>query len=41
MLASDTKRLTRPEVKQVAKGVLEALNVMHEDGYIHAGNFTP
>jgi serine/threonine protein kinase len=41
MRASDTKRLTRPEVKEVAKGVLEALKVIHEDGYIHTGNLIP
>ncbi|KAF2871969.1 kinase-like domain-containing protein [Massariosphaeria phaeospora] len=34
--ASNAKRLTRPEVKHVAKGVLEALRVMHEDGCVHA-----
>lgn len=33
--ASNTKRLTRPEVKYVAKGVLEALKVLHEGGYVH------
>ncbi|KAF2272472.1 kinase-like protein [Westerdykella ornata] len=33
--ASNTKRLTRPEVKYVAKRVLEALKVLHSDGFVH------
>ncbi|MCJ1256399.1 hypothetical protein MMC24_004220 [Lignoscripta atroalba] len=33
--ASHTKRLTRPEVKYVAKRVLEALKVLHGDGFVH------
>lgn len=33
--ASATKKLTRPEVKYVTRRVLEALAVLHEDGYVH------
>ncbi|KAI1161900.1 serine/threonine protein kinase [Nemania serpens] len=32
---SKNKRLTRPEIKQVAKCVLEALRILHEDGLVH------
>jgi len=35
--ASVTKKLTRPEVKYVIRKVLEALVVLHEDGYVHTG----
>jgi len=35
--ASATQRLTGLEVKHVAKKVLEALKVLHEDGYVHTG----
>lgn len=35
--ASDTKRLTRPEVEYVARKVLEALSVLHGEGFVHAG----
>ena len=35
--ASNQKRLTRPEVKYVAKRVLEALSVLHEEGFVHTG----
>ncbi|EPE24109.1 Protein kinase-like (PK-like) [Glarea lozoyensis ATCC 20868] len=35
MRASAAKRLTTLEIKQVAKRVLEALNVLHEDGFVH------
>lgn len=35
--ASDNQRLNRREVKYVAKGVLKALAVLHEDGFVHAG----
>jgi serine/threonine protein kinase len=34
---SNNKRLTRPEIKQVARGVLEALRVLHKDGMVHTG----
>ncbi|KAI9833360.1 MAG: hypothetical protein M1819_003755 [Sarea resinae] len=33
--ASRKQRLTRQEIKYVAKNVLEALQVLHEDGYVH------
>ncbi|KAF1951620.1 kinase-like protein [Byssothecium circinans] len=33
--ASNMKRLERPEIKFVARGVLEALNIFHEAGYVH------
>ncbi|KXX77786.1 Serine/threonine-protein kinase PAK 4 [Madurella mycetomatis] len=32
---SKKKRLTRPEIKQVARCVLEALHVLHKDGMVH------
>lgn len=35
--ASAAQRLTRLEIKHVAKITLEALNVMHEDGFVHTG----
>jgi len=35
--ASRKQRLTRQEIKYVAKNVLEALYVLHEDGYVHTG----
>lgn len=35
--ASRKQRLTRSEIKYVAKNVLEALRVLHEDGYVHTG----
>jgi len=34
---SDRHRLTRPEIKQVAKYVLEALRTPHYDGMVHTG----
>jgi len=37
--ASDVKALTRPELKFVARCVLEALDVLHQDGVVHTGNF--
>ncbi|EPE32179.1 Protein kinase-like (PK-like) [Glarea lozoyensis ATCC 20868] len=33
--AAAAKRLTTSEIKLVAKRVLEGLNVIHEDGYVH------
>ncbi|RMZ84648.1 hypothetical protein DV737_g1232, partial [Chaetothyriales sp. CBS 132003] len=33
--ASRKQRLTRQEIKYVARNVLEALRVLHEDGYVH------
>ena len=38
---SNTKRLTRPEIKHMAKMVLRALNVLHSDGFVHTGTFHP
>jgi hypothetical protein len=35
--ASATRRLTRLEIRHVAKKVVEALQVLHEDGYVHTG----
>ncbi len=35
--ASSAKKLTRPEVKYVIRNVLETLQVLHEDGYVHTG----
>lgn len=35
--ASDKQRLTAPEVKFVAKKVLGALAVLHDEGFIHTG----
>lgn len=31
------KNLTRREIKYVSRCVLEALRVLHEDGYVHTG----
>ncbi|KAJ9237220.1 hypothetical protein DTO166G5_3616 [Paecilomyces variotii] len=33
--ASNKQRLTRPEVKYVAKKVLEALSTLHDEGFVH------
>ncbi|KAE8404319.1 kinase-like domain-containing protein [Aspergillus pseudonomiae] len=33
--ASNKQRLTRPEVKHVAKKVLQALSVLHDEGFVH------
>ena len=35
--ASRKQRLTRQEIKYIANNVLEALRVLHEDGYVHTG----
>ena len=35
--ASIKQKLNRTEVKYVSKRILEALNVLHEDGFVHAG----
>jgi serine/threonine protein kinase len=32
------KALTRNEIKYVSKRILEALKVLHDDGYVHTGN---
>ncbi|KAL1861716.1 hypothetical protein Daus18300_008685 [Diaporthe australafricana] len=34
--ASIEKKLNRTELKHVSRGVLEALSVMHSEGYVHA-----
>ncbi|KAH7371266.1 kinase-like domain-containing protein [Pyrenochaeta sp. MPI-SDFR-AT-0127] len=33
--ASNTRKLERSEIKFVARGVLEALNIFHEAGFVH------
>lgn len=35
---SNNERLSRQEIKQVAKAVLEALKVLHKDGLVHTGD---
>jgi len=35
--ASSSKRLGKPEIKFIAKRILEALRALHEDGYVHTG----
>ena len=35
--ASNIRRLLRPEVKYIAKGVLEALAVLHREEFVHTG----
>lgn len=37
--ASIKKTLNRKELKYVSKRILEALKVLHEDGYVHTGMF--
>ncbi|KAK3986835.1 kinase-like protein [Cladorrhinum sp. PSN332] len=32
---SDKKRLSRPEIKQVARSILEVLRLLHKDGMVH------
>lgn len=39
--ASNTQRLSRLEVKYVAKRVLEALSVLHNEGFVHTGIHPP
>ncbi|KAJ9232237.1 hypothetical protein DTO166G5_6390 [Paecilomyces variotii] len=36
--ASISKRLTSSEIKYVARGILEALKVLHEDGFVHTAD---
>lgn len=36
---SNKQRLSRPEIKQVAKAILQALQTLHEDGLVHTGMF--
>lgn len=38
--ASNVKTLEGSDVKFVAKRVLQAIQVLHEDGYTHTGMFT-
>lgn len=35
--ASNSKKLERVDVKFVARSILEALKMLHEDGYVHTG----
>ena len=35
--ASNSKRLEKSEIKQVAKGVLRGLRELHGEGYVHTG----
>lgn len=35
--ASIARKLTSPEIKYVARRILEALRVLHNDNYVHAG----
>lgn len=35
--ASDNKKLNQKELKYVSKRILEALNTLHEDGFVHTG----
>jgi hypothetical protein len=37
LVESKRKRLTRPEIKQVARCILEALLILHKDGMVHTG----
>lgn len=35
--ASSTRRFTTTEIKYIAKKVLQALEVLYEDGFVHTG----
>ncbi|KAL7620110.1 hypothetical protein AAE478_010660, partial [Parahypoxylon ruwenzoriense] len=35
LIESNKKLLSRPEIKQVAKNILEALSMLHRDGLAH------
>lgn len=35
--ASSAQKLTTPEVKYIAKRILEALKLLHADGFVHTG----
>lgn len=35
--ASAARKLSKREIKYVSRSVLQALNVLHEDGYVHTG----
>jgi len=39
--ASTKEKLSRLEIKQVAKTILEVLRVLHSDGYVHTGKLLP
>ncbi|KAF3404785.1 hypothetical protein DPV78_002497 [Talaromyces pinophilus] len=39
MSASATKRLNGKQIRYVSKRVLKALKSLHEDGYVHAGQY--
>lgn len=41
LTASNSKRLENPEIKFIAKRILEALQAFHEDGYVHTGIALP
>jgi casein kinase II subunit alpha len=41
LAASNSKRLGKPEIKFIAKRILEALQAFHEDGYVHTGISLP
>ena len=34
---SNNKRLLRPDIKRVAKAILQVLAVLHKDGMVHTG----
>ena len=36
---SEKKRLTWPEIKQVARCILEAFRIFHQDGIVHTGRY--
>jgi tRNA A-37 threonylcarbamoyl transferase component Bud32 len=35
----NTRKVAGAQLKFVAKGVLEALKALHDDGYVHTGKF--
>jgi serine/threonine protein kinase len=37
LTASGAKKLSGREIRYVSKRILEALKVLHEDGYVHTG----
>lgn len=37
--ASNAKKLSRKEIKYLSKRALQALKVLHEDGYVHTGQY--
>ena len=38
---SKEKRLNRYELKYVSKRILQALDALHDRGYVHTGTYTP